>query len=109
MTGFGGECNTCHPDVHLGGRGQECHTCHNQQAWLPANFNHMSTGFPLYGSHRLVECVECHKGNVYAGLPDDCAFCHTEDAFKSHGFSPPGGPDCARCHIPTRWSQFEIQ
>lgn len=108
MTGFGGECNTCHPDVHLGGRGQECHTCHNQQAWLPAtNFNHMTTGFPLYGSHRLVECLECHKGNVYAGLPDDCGFCHAEDAFKSHGYTR--GPDCSRCHVPTRWSQFEIQ
>ncbi len=108
MTGFGGECNTCHPDVHLGGRGQECHQCHDQRAWLPARFDHVSTGFPLWGSHRFVECKECHRGNLYAGLPDECVFCHYDDAVlkastATHGPNLGYGNDCDRCHMPTTW------
>lgn len=108
MSGFGGECNTCHPDVHLGGRGQECYRCHNQNQWLPAQFDHSSTGFPLYGTHRLVACAECHKGNQYAGLPDECVFCHTEDGAKGHGPTlnnslNNGNIHCSDCHTATTW------
>ena len=103
MNGMGGECNQCHPDVHMGGRGQECHTCHNQRAWLPAEFNHASTGFPLSGTHRLVGCVECHRGNIYTGTPDECMFCHSDDAQQIHGLCDDAG-DCQRCHNTVRWS-----
>lgn len=112
MSGFTGECNTCHVDVHLGARGQECWRCHSQWQWLPAQFNHNTTGFPLYGTHRLVACAECHKGNVYTGLPDECIFCHTEDAVKGHTATLNNGPSgnngdvhCQDCHVPTTWFQ----
>ncbi len=107
MNGFGGECNVCHADPHLGGRGHECHDCHSQTTWLPAIFNHITTGYPLIGSHRLVSCIECHKGNLYSGTPDDCIFCHADDLQQS-----PAGThrlirsiDCGTCHVPTRWDQ----
>ena len=103
MSGMGGECNQCHPDVHMGGRGQECHTCHNQRGWLPAEFNHTFTGFPLTGTHRVVACVECHRGNIYTGTPDDCAFCHADDAQQIHGLCDTV-MDCLRCHNTVRWS-----
>ena len=102
MNGMGGECNQCHADVHMGGRGQECHTCHTQRAWLPANFNHAQTGFPLSGTHRFVACIECHRGNVYTGTPDDCMFCHSDDAQMIHGLCEPVA-DCQRCHNTVRW------
>jgi hypothetical protein len=106
MTGFAGECDTCHPDVHLGGRGQQCFVCHNQRQWLPAEFNHAMTGFPLYGTHRLVRCIECHKGNVYTGLPSQCVFCHYEEGAAHHGpaLGGTGSPTCEQCHTVTSWA-----
>lgn len=102
MNGMGGECNQCHADPHLGGRGQECHTCHSQSAWLPAEFNHAFTGFPLTGTHRLVGCVECHRGSIYSGTPDDCVFCHADDAQQTHGLCDASGV-CQECHNTVAW------
>jgi predicted CXXCH cytochrome family protein len=39
-------------------------------------FNHMTTGFPLTGSHNRLECEDCHVGGVYEPLPTLCSACH---------------------------------
>ena len=39
-------------------------------------FNHMSTGFPLYGMHATTACETCHVGGVFKGTPRNCDGCH---------------------------------
>jgi len=39
-------------------------------------FNHMSTGFPLYGMHATTACEACHVGGVFKGTPRNCDGCH---------------------------------
>ncbi len=40
------------------------------------DFNHMSTGFPLYGGHAAAACETCHMGGVFKGTPRNCDGCH---------------------------------
>lgn len=103
LDGFGAQCTSCHQDAHFGALGPECQDCHGQQAWIPSNFRHASTGFPLTGVHRIVPCRECHKNNVFAGTPDECLFCHADDANKSHGLNQ-NAIYCSECHYTTRWT-----
>lgn len=48
----------------------------NQQT--PREFNHMTTGFPLSGSHITAECASCHVGGVFKGTPRNCSGCHAK-------------------------------
>ncbi|MFA6014973.1 MAG: hypothetical protein WC742_07875 [Gallionellaceae bacterium] len=44
----------------------------------PREFNHMTTGFPLSGSHITAECASCHVGGVFKGTPRNCSGCHAK-------------------------------
>lgn len=59
------DCIQCHENVH----GDQfavadvtnCTNCHSTESWLPNNFDHNLTDFPLEGRHEEVDCYECHK------------------------------------------------
>src|SRR5882757_2216948 len=40
-----------------------------------ANFDHMSTGFPLDGLHLNLRCEQCHLNGVFTGTSKQCATC----------------------------------
>jgi hypothetical protein len=84
-----------------------CTACHSSTAWLPANFDHASTDFPLVGAHTSVDCADCHTTGYTQQLPDDCWSCH-ESNYKtvkdpdhvSNNFDH----DCTTCHSSSAWT-----
>ncbi len=107
--GMGILCGTCHQknDPHLGKLGLTCGDCHSQTAWLPPKFKHNLTGFRLTGAHRYAACSDCHKNQIYEGLPNDCFFCHADSYLKTtNGKSPhdlASSKDCSDCHSQISW------
>ena len=109
--GLATTCNACHaadftatknPPHQAAGFGTDCAQCHTttSSAWV-SKFDHATTGFNLAGSHAAVPCVDCHKNNVYKGLPSDCYSCHsaeytatTNPPHRTSGLST----DCNLCH-----------
>ncbi len=100
-------CADCHADQHNGQLGSTCQNCHTTRGWQNEQevFEvHASRGFPLAGTHAIVDCQSCHKGQLseqYAGTPADCQFCHESDfnttTDPNHvlaGFDS----DCVQCH-----------
>ncbi len=84
-----------------------CETCHVGNDWesdAGSNFNHISTGFELKGSHSDISCSRCHTGSNlaekhnFSRISADCFACH-EDIHNDQW-----GPDCERCHNPDSWS-----
>ena len=45
-------------------------------------FDHFSTGFPLTGAHRLVDCELCHIGGVFKGTQTRCVSCHVRTSLS---------------------------
>jgi len=77
-----------------------CRACHTTDSWRmrsDASFDHASTGFPLTGSHKAIECGACHVGFRFAGTKNTCQSCHT-DIHKGEL-----GTNCARCHATAAW------
>lgn len=111
------ECIGCHaaeyagtqrPNHSAAGYSTQCEDCHDVAAlrWESSAFDHASTGFPLAGTHRTLECAACH-GAGFTPLGADCVSCHEaeylatrEPDHSTAGFST----DCARCHTANRWS-----
>ena len=84
----------------------DCTVCHNQNAWIPADFDHSNTQFPLTGAHISVSCTECHSSG-YNNIPTDCFFCHEQD------FNNTTDPNhqqaqfpnmCEDCHSTSTWT-----
>ena len=78
-----------------------------QSAYNPA-FDHFSTGWPLEGSHRGVECAACHVGGVVQGTPRQCVACHSLAGLVK-ATPPPVNhirttDECDACHRETSWS-----
>jgi hypothetical protein len=95
------DCYGCHAkdDAHGGQFGTDCGTCHSPVGWLPANFDHAITGFPLVGKHASAACTSCHVNGVFKGTPKVCAACHAKDDAHNGQF----GADCGSCHSPAGW------
>ena len=55
------------------------------QAGATANFDHLSTGFALSGTHANARCESCHVGGVFKGTPRDCESCHVAGARLARG------------------------
>lgn len=84
--------------------------------WLPATlmakpvndtFDHFTTGFPLTGGHRAVECDACHTAGQFRGTPRECASCHnlltnTGAVVKSSAHIQASN-DCETCHSTLAW------
>ncbi len=104
LTDFNGTINPNHVSA---GFPQECSLCHSTTNWQGAAFNHNITPFPLTGAHiNVAPCTQCHKNNVFAGLPTACVSCHltnfngtTNPNHVSAGFPQ----DCNLCHSTTNW------
>lgn len=109
FTGLSQDCYSCHsadfplgPNHVSGNYSHNCEECHSTTAWLPAAFDHSS--FALAGGHAGLDCLQCHGGGVYAGLPTDCYSCHATDyQGASDHASLNLSLDCEQCHTINRW------
>lgn len=115
-------CTTCHEDIHHGefatrmsqlnsaGKPLGCEACHSTKQWNDlSKFDHGTTKFPLAGSHRAVDCIECHKAPAlertllhvnFSKVPQECAECHQDP--HGHQFAAKES-DCGSCHNATKW------
>lgn len=70
-------------------------------------FDHFTTGFPLTGGHRSVECDACHTAGQFRGTPRECASCHnlltnTGAVIKSSAHIQSNNA-CDVCHSTLAW------
>lgn len=95
-------CANCHKtdDPHGGKLGRNCQTCHATGGWKAIKpFDHGATGFALSGAHARANCMSCHQGQRWKGLPASCVSCHAKD--DAHKGSR--GTNCASCHTTSAW------
>jgi len=66
------------------------------------NFDHLTTGFELTGTHRQEPCESCHVNAVFKGTPRDCNGCHTQGTRVASTSKPathiPSTDNCGACH-----------
>ena len=64
LQGMAQQCIACHQqnDVYHNSLGPNCADCHSQQTFTAARFRHDRVGCSLRGVHRVLPCVDCHKG-----------------------------------------------
>jgi hypothetical protein len=95
------DCFSCHAkdDTHKGAFGTDCETCHTTAGWLPAEFDHSKTKFPLTGAHIDLKCTQCHSTPGLTALSTDCYSCHAEDDAHQGEF----GTGCGTCHTTDAW------
>ncbi len=111
LTGSVTRCGDCHrqDDAHAGALGNHCGDCHLQTTFSPSTFQHVTTGFPLLGRHRLVACADCHRAGNFGALEASCYGCHEDDYYATGNHVVNGtvilgrGPDCLNCHNETAW------
>jgi len=127
-------CMECHDTVRnqvatgLGfhsTKGTDCQSCHHEHRGRSGSglmpdvrevlgpdgkpFDHKKdTGFPLNGSHREVECEDCHtEPGTYKGLKPACEGCHDDP----HGMDESKRDllkSCDQCHNETEWKALPI-
>lgn len=95
---------TTNPPHAASGFNTECSGCHNENAWVPATFDHDAQYFPIYsGEHQGVwdQCTDCHTqpGNFSVFT---CTTCHVpgetnEDHQGVNGYAYQS-PLCLACH-----------
>jgi len=95
-------CTPCHKDVHNNKLGQNCKQCHTEESFhfnkSMKAFDHDKTDFKLIGKHKLVDCKQCHKGELTAPLKHGrCNDCH-KDYHKGEFVEKGKVTDCDRCH-----------
>ena len=114
-------CIDCHTDFHRGEFStnlnyKDCKACHNEQGFRPSNYTleqHMTSVFPLKGSHLAVSCDACHKKNnasnwSFKNIGKQCQDCHTDihKTFLDEKFYL--GSSCANCHKEEAWSEISF-
>ncbi|MFZ0430091.1 MAG: cytochrome c3 family protein, partial [Acidobacteriota bacterium] len=114
-------CESCHWDRRQDDRyslalGIVCGDCHDATGWKPVSpdrWNHETvTGFRLEGTHRLIECTDCHAAG-FQGQSADCVSCHRKDfeGARDPNHVQAGFPtDCVTCHgdRATTWEGAEF-
>jgi hypothetical protein len=105
--GRGSLCVSCHQrdDIHHNSLGPRCSDCHTQRTFAGARFRHDTVGCTLRGVHRVLPCVDCHKGGNYAGLSPLCVSCHRDDAMRAAAAGVAAElhvqqTACTHCHNP---------
>ena len=98
------DCFSCHKkdDEHKGNYGEKCNTCHGTARWSKVIFDHnRDTRYHLTGKHQKVQCIACHKGNIYKNkAPKECASCHRlDDVHKEQS-----DKNCQKCHNTSSWN-----
>lgn len=107
--GLNTKCASCHNDVHQQTAGNNCENCHNTSSFKSEiKFDHSQTAFPLIGSHKSVNCINCHKPvelndsriiKFVSMKKINCTDCHT-DIHKGKF-----GNNCLQCH---NYSTFRL-
>ena len=82
------QCVSCHENIHedkfaINGV-TDCVRCHVTTSWIPENFDHNTTRFPLEGKHAEIACNDCHTSKVVNGKKEvlyklnklQCIDCH---------------------------------
>jgi len=111
-------CVSCHraeyngtsdPNHQQAGFGTDCENCHGTSTWEGAVTDHSSI-FPLTGSHRALDCGDCHASG-FAGTPTDCFACHRTDynATRDPDHQAAGfGTNCEDCHDTNGWAGASV-
>jgi len=95
----------------------ECEICHNQNAWIPALFEHDGQYFPIFsGTHQSVwnDCSDCHiaSGNYQVFECINCHY-HNQSAMDLAHANVTGyyykSPDCYSCHPNGKANKFLIK
>ncbi|KPK34479.1 MAG: hypothetical protein AMK70_07315, partial [Nitrospira bacterium SG8_35_1] len=98
-TGLTSDCAVCHKDNHPNQFAQTCTECHKQNAWVPVDFGHSGVGFRLSGTHKTLDCKECHTNAIFQDTPTDCYTCHQDDYGRAPNHSDMSySHDCTECH-----------
>ncbi len=109
------ECEACHwyrkqddrYQVQLGIHCSDCHTPMDWKTIKPGSWDHgQVTGFTLQGSHRIVDCFECHKDGRFTGERSNCFDCHQDKYRKAEEPDHDAQQfpeDCTLCHNMLSW------
>ncbi len=112
--GTSADCYSCHredfestrdPNHVASGFPTACQACHGNNSWEGAVFDHALSGFPLTGSHRSLDCEQCHQSG-FSGTQSDCVACHRSDYERTRdpNHVQAGFPTrCENCHNTTSW------
>ena len=84
---------------------QPCADCHSDHRgldyqmirWIPEEFDHRLTGFPLEEAHSRLKCAQCHKERSFLGLAKTCLPCHADQHQGQLA------TDCLSCHDMAAW------
>jgi hypothetical protein len=102
--------NAVNPNHVAAGFPTTCDSCHafGDPSWQEGDYPH--SVWPLVGNHAQQQCITCHTGTVYQGLPSDCVDCHLDDynATTNPNHTAAGFPtQCELCHNPadSSWNQ----
>lgn len=107
-------CVSCHADPHRGELGIDCALCHVPRTFIDRSRmqqRHQGTRFPLRGSHRALDCEDCHSltppgALQWVNTPSECVDCH-EQAYLATVAPDHQALDfpreCDLCHVPTVW------
>ncbi|MCA9566993.1 MAG: cytochrome c3 family protein, partial [Myxococcales bacterium] len=100
------DCAGCHrqDDPHRNLLGNRCDDCHDEVSWFKTRFRHETTGWPLAGLHRVVECNACHAV-AFVGTPTTCWRCHEAEAPRDvQAHQSAFFAQCDDCHTPYGWA-----
>ena len=102
----GSTCIDCHAkdDVHKTRLGSDCKSCHAEEDWKKSTHQHDQGRFPLIGGHRLIECADCHRTQLFADIERECVSCHLKDDPHVGRY----GEQCARCHSARDWKAWDF-
>jgi hypothetical protein len=115
FSGAVADCSSCHllqynsatnPNHITAGFPQDCAVCHGTSAWVPAQYNHGATSFPLTGAHAPLTCSACHSNGQYGTLPTACVSCHLtqyNQAANPNHVTAAFPQDCSICHSTSAW------
>lgn len=77
------------------------------QSAYRSGFDHFTTGWPLDGAHRRVDCETCHVGGVFEGTPRQCVACHSQAGLVKATPTPlehiRTTTQCQDCHRDASW------
>jgi len=72
------------------------------------DFDHLLTGFPLFGAHINVDCGDCHLHGILKGTPNRCEQCHGLPGQRASSFKPANhittNEPCDQCHNENIWA-----
>jgi hypothetical protein len=99
---------TVNPNHQAADFSTDCSQCHSQNiyGWKSPTYQH-TQNFPLTGSHRVDNCLECHSDNQYSVTSSECYSCHQNDyesADEPNHVTGQYNLDCEICHSLASWT-----